>query len=374
MKYIEILEQKGKEYALFDPQRFPKVFAKIKADKKAKIVQLIGTNGKGTTGRCIAEYLFTKGLDVAHFSSPHIQSVHERFWRNQKHLDDVSLEMAHTELVRVLTPTDLEALSYFEYLTLLGFFAFRKCDYFVLEAGLGGEFDSTSSLPIDLQLFTKIAIDHCEFLGESLEEIATTKLNAVKAKAVIGFQEFEQVRMIAKTQVPNAQFLDEKNLAKEDFIQKGEPLFLGENRALAFVALEQLGFSPKADELVQINMFGRLTQLRENIYLDVGHNLSAAKAIGEFFQGKKVIIIYNSYKEKDFLSILSKLKPMISKLLYLPLEGERVANKEDIFSSCKSLDIAVEELAVLEPDKTYLVFGSFLCVEKFLRVWECLER
>lgn len=375
----EILEVKGAEYAPFDPERFPKIFQKVQNRiKTPKTVQLIGTNGKGTTGRFIAQFLEKKGFRVAHFTSPHIEKINERFWRNGELLSDEELENANKRVQELLSSQDLEEISYFEYLTLLCAVSFENEEYLILEAGLGGEFDSTTALPISLQTFTKIGIDHSEFLGESIEEIATTKLRAIKSLSIVAIQDEECVRKIADeiatTKEEQISFVEDANLDVSEFLQKDEPQFLGENRCTAFCALKALGFSLSPKDLLFDAIFGRVTKFRENIYLDVGHNLSAAREIRKYFQGKKVIIIYNSYKDKDYFSIINELQNVGKTFLHIPIFNERIAKREDIETVLKSFGFSYEPLKEIKNSETYVVFGSFLCVEKFLKFWESCER
>ena len=156
---MEFLDKKGQEYAPFEPKRAPEILAllNLTLPKKLKVIHIIGTNGKGSTGRFLALMLYQKGFNVGHFTSPHLLNFNERFWLNGKNLADEILEEAFLELDFTL----LKEASYFEVLTFLAFRVFGDCDYLVLEAGLGGEFDSTTTcFKRDLTLFTHIGIDH----------------------------------------------------------------------------------------------------------------------------------------------------------------------------------------------------------------------
>ena len=93
---------------------------------------------------------------------------------------------------------DLERLSYFEYSNFLAPFIFKDCDFIVLEAGLGGEYDSTSLFKRDISVFTSISYDHIEILGDNLEDIARTKLKTMAKKAVIYEKQDENVLALAK--------------------------------------------------------------------------------------------------------------------------------------------------------------------------------
>ena len=193
------LKNKPLYYNEIDYTRMPRVYAKIKDRVKLpKIIHIIGTNGKGTTGRFLATALYSLGFSTGHYTSPHILEFNERIWRNGKNIATTELEKAHKELLQLLTPEDADALSYFEYTTLLALLCYKECEYVVLEAGLGGEYDATAVFENILTLVTPIDFDHEAFLGSSIEEIATTKLNAVQSAAILARQLHNEVATIAK--------------------------------------------------------------------------------------------------------------------------------------------------------------------------------
>ena len=105
------------------------------------VIHIVGTNGKGSTGRFLAHYLHKKDLKVLHYSSPHIVKFNERIWINGNDVKDEELEVAHKFLQDLYDVEILQKLTYFEYTTLLAFYLSKDFDYLVLEAGLGGEFE-----------------------------------------------------------------------------------------------------------------------------------------------------------------------------------------------------------------------------------------
>ncbi|WP_345992436.1 bifunctional folylpolyglutamate synthase/dihydrofolate synthase [Sulfurimonas sp. HSL-1716] len=371
------LENKPLFYEEIDYERMPRVYAKIRSKlPHAKIIHLIGTNGKGTTGRFLATALFHKGFNVGHYTSPHILKFNERIWKNRSDVTDKELQTAHKKLYKLLDKEDREALSYFEYTTLLAIIVFEGCEYIVLEAGLGGEHDATAVFEKELTLFTPIDFDHQAFLGESIKSIATTKLNAMAKTAVIGFQKHEEVyelaRDIAYKKNANIIFvkdLSSYNIEKIDMIAKNLRLanHLRGNLALAAAALLTLGFDYDADDFADAELFGRLSRVASNVYLDVGHNALAADAISESFAGKKITLVYNTYKDKDFKSILAVLKPIIESVEIIKVNEQRIVEKDILQSVFKELSIPYRDFTTIDKDKEYLVFGSFSVAETFLK-------
>ncbi|MCF6174017.1 MAG: bifunctional folylpolyglutamate synthase/dihydrofolate synthase, partial [Campylobacteraceae bacterium] len=190
MSLVEFLEKKPLYYDEIDYDRMPSAYKSISDKLKLpKIIQIVGTNGKGSTGRFLAQMLKFQNLIVGHYSSPHIIRFNERIWLNGKEVSDDTLEFAHNKLQLMLSKDFIKTLSYFEYTTFLAILIFsEECDYIVLEAGLGGEHDATSIFPKVLSVITPIGYDHEDFLGENINDIATTKLNSIDKKAVISRQ------------------------------------------------------------------------------------------------------------------------------------------------------------------------------------------
>ena len=384
----EFLETKPLYYDKIDYERMPRIYQKIRsALPTPKIIHLIGTNGKGTTGRFLASALLNKGLKVGHYTSPHILKFNERIWLNGADISDEILENTHNKLLVLLEKSDAERLSYFEYTTLLAMVAFAECEYVVLEAGLGGEYDATAVFPKELTLFTPIDFDHIAFLGESIENIATTKLNAMQKTAIIGLQKHSEVYEIAlkiasqkNTKLTFLKESDESFQTKISAISEAMhlPKYLSDNLALAACALEKLGFEFHADDFKNARLFGRLTQIAPNILLDVGHNALAAQAIAETLEGQKFTLIYNTYKDKDFKAILTLLKPIIQDVELLHPEGtthvrnSRIVDQSLLVQTLQELKLTCKAYEAIQDDKNYLVFGSFSVAETFLKEWQKL--
>jgi len=365
----DFLNKKPLFYNEIDYDRMPKCWSEVKEKFKfpKKIVHIIGTNGKGTTGRFLAYYLYKMGYKVGHYTSPHISKFNERIWINGNDIDDENLEEVHQELQNIIPKIYLDRLSYFEYTTLLAMKSFEELDYVILEAGLGGEYDATSVFDRDITLVTPIDIDHQSFLGNTIEEIATTKLNSIKTKAIIGKQIHPEVMQIASHHPSFMQFLSEKELKEiNNFIKDNDfASYLANNLALAlsFIKRENLEFN--LEYLKGIELKGRLQKIYENLYIDVGHNPLAANAIKNEFKNQKINLVYNTYEDKDYGKILSILKPIINKLFIIEVTNDRIANKEDVLYVAKNLDIETFEFNEIENYPT-LVFGSFSVIENFL--------
>lgn len=435
--YLAFLESKGAEYAPFDPTRARRIYDLLKPHiaLPARIIHLIGTNGKGSTGRFITLGLMQKGAKVLHFTSPHIFHFRERFYKNyaletpntpesklesksaqnkaqhtpahraknthatQTHAapdsgsiaSDDELERAH----RFLQKFDfIQEASYFEYATFLALVLAQGSEYFVCEAGLGGEYDSTSVLESDLSVFTPISYDHQEMLGERIEDIATTKLKAMGAHNLIAPQRFPEVMQIAQNIAKNitqdakqnhpknraahltfitpndieSAYQNDKNMRA---YAKNMAHFLQENLVVATQALAFFGIAVDFAHLARFDLPGRAQRIAPNILLDVGHNVDGARCILKIIGEKRIKLVYNAFFQKDVRNILSILKPIISELLIIPVSHPRIMPKQELVGICEELGIKHGEFSHIQDDSEYVVFGSFSVVETFLENTKC---
>ncbi|AOO65767.1 bifunctional folylpolyglutamate synthase/dihydrofolate synthase [Sulfurospirillum halorespirans] len=379
MNLHAFLETKPLFYDEIDYSRMPKAYERIASHYTLpKIIHLVGTNGKGTTGRFLAHMLRANGLHVGHYTSPHILHFNERIWLDGSDVDEVSLEKAHHKLLSWLDPVVAQSLSYFEYTTLLAMVVFSPlCDFVVLEAGLGGEFDATNVFPKCLSIITPIGLDHQAFLGETIEEIAQTKINSATGMIVLAKQYDAKIVPIAhaKSQAFQSQlyevetFFDKPHLeALTGYGMKHQlPLYLQENFKTALCALTILGYDCDLATFSPTILQGRCQRILPNVIIDVGHNVMAAKALVESLGEKKVFLVYNSYKDKDFKTILEVLKPIIEAILVIEIESPRAADQADLYDVAKTLALPISSFEAIQSDKEYLVFGSFSVVEAFLK-------
>lgn len=345
------------------------------------VIHLVGTNGKGSTGRFLAHYLVKKSFKTLHYSSPHILEFNERIWINGKNSLDFELNYASSKLQKYLPENLLEKLTYFEYTTLLAIVLSDGLDYLILEAGLGGEFDASNVVKNNISLITTIDLDHQSFLGDTVEQIARTKMRSVDNKMIIGYQIHKEVLEVANSLVSELkeEFNRDIKIKKlKSFnkysLNKKFASYLKTNLYLVIETLKELNIPIDLKLFDDAKLFGRCQKIASNITIDVGHNPLAAKVLVQEFKNKKVHLIYNSYKDKDFKAVLSILKPIISKITILDIKDERIANKNNMLKICKSLNIVEEEFKEFSEKEEYLVFGSFLVVEKILKDMELYEK
>ena len=392
MSLATFLDGKPLYYKEIDYGRIIRAYDTIKGHLKPfKIIHIIGTNGKGSTGRFLAQILSQNGAKVGHYTSPHIFKFNERFWLNGEVASDEILERAHERLQALLSDEYKIKTSYFEYMTLLSAVLFEGCDYFVCEAGMGGVLDATNVFEKELSIFTPIGFDHTAILGNSIEEISRTKFEAMGARAVLSNDMNEASIAIAKEIASEKgatlsfprEILTKENLNEiANYADKFNlPEFLRSNLTLAYAAAKILDSSIDIKKLGALSLRGRCEKIDSNLYVDVGHNELGAKAVAkkfsqEEFSGKKLTLIYNSFLDKDFKAVLAALKPVIDGVLlyHYHCEGRELGG-ELINKALNELEIShrefepsdMNDIKEAKNGKIYLAFGSFHLAEAFLK-------
>lgn len=385
MILAQFLGSKPLFYDVIDYARFPAAYESIRSFLSLpKLIHIVGTNGKGSTGRFLATAFHRAGKKTGHYTSPHIVRFNERVWMDGEEVSDEILENAHQKLLGLLSSEYAYALSYFEYTTLLAMVVFEECEYVVLEAGLGGEFDATNVFDKILSIFTPIALDHSAFLGNTIESIAATKLRSMQSVALMGKQPYIETKIIAR-QIANEKKTDIKcidGMASPEIkecalhiaIKNDLSDYLRDNLELAMAAYEVLGYTAEKMLFDQKALFGRLTRINDNITLDVGHNVLAARVIAEAFVGQKVTLIYNTYADKDYQEILTILAPIIESVEIIEVDEARIVEQELLESALHNLGIRYCTFQKIREDKKYLVFGSFSVAEAFIKFYTLLEQ
>lgn len=385
MTLDRFLEQKPLYYKEIDYTRMPRAWESIreKVSLPSKIIHVIGTNGKGSTGRFLAHYLGRLGFKTGHYTSPHISRFNERIWIDGNDVEDHVLEENHQRLQQLLEQSFIDSLSYFEYTTLLAMLCFEGCEFVVLEAGLGGEYDATSVFESDLTLITPISMDHQAFLGDDIESIAKTKMRAVRKFGIIGKQTDSKIYKIARAIIRKHSVeifrydhfytTEERTEAKETVKHLGFAPFFKDNLLLALAAAKFFGFEIDFSKMQGVSLQGRCQRLNPYVTIDVGHNAAAAQMLASYFKNKKITLIYNTYMDKDFKLILEILKPIIQKVEILPILNERIVDQKSLETTLALLEIDYSTYHRLEQNRHYLVFGSFTVVEEFLKRYEGVQ-
>jgi dihydrofolate synthase/folylpolyglutamate synthase len=268
----------------------------------------------------MSSILTEKNEKVGLFTSPHIFDFRERIRINGIQIDEAAVVNFCQRVVDL--HLDFEP-SFFEVTFAMAIDHFQRnhCTYAVIETGMGGRLDSTNVLHSNIAVITNIGLDHTQFLGETLPEIAKEKAGIIKSNqpVVIG-QTQEELSAIftqkAISQGAEIYFADQEKLELLDLIEL--PNLQKTNLRTALCALEKLNI-PFSQETIQkalqnlylnTGLFGRLTKVSENplIYLDVSHNQDGIKATLQDIGNRTfdtLHLVYGAAQDKNVSSILS---------------------------------------------------------------------
>ena len=318
--------------------------------KKLKIIQIAGTNGKGSVSRMLSEILIQSGYKTALYTSPHIYKYNERIKINNANISDGDF-LNYLEKIEKKAKKNGIYLTEFELLTAIMFcyFADNKPDIVILETGLGGRFDATNVCSQNLfSIITSISKDHIERLGKTIKKIAYEKAGIIKKscpvivsknnkgrkiieeiakkqKAKI-FYPSKRIRILFENGVNYAQF-DGK---KHEFSLLG--LYQKENLKIVLEAIEVLkikGFKINKKNveiaLKKVNWICRFEWHKDkNLVIDGAHNPSGTKKLREsldfYFPNQKFIWIYGTLKNKDYVQNMKNLFRKRDKIYYFEFD------------------------------------------------------
>jgi dihydrofolate synthase/folylpolyglutamate synthase len=272
-------------------------------------IHLTGTNGKTSTVRMITQLLVAMGLRVGAYTSPHLERVNERLSIDGAPVDDEMLEELLYAVSLVERSVGVDP-SHFEILTAAAFrwFADEAIDVAVVEVGLGGTWDATNVIGADVAVVTNVSIDHQQYLGTTVEEIARDKAGIVKPGATLVLGEtkpsvraFFEARDPGRVLVRDTDFGARNNVlavggrkvdlytpdaAYPDVFVDLHGAHQGDNAAIALAAAESFVDVPLPDDVVAeafatVQSPGRLEIVQRNplILLDGAHNVAGAHAL-----------------------------------------------------------------------------------------------
>lgn len=308
--------------------------------KKLKFIHVAGTNGKGSVCAFLQSILTSGGLKTGKFISPNMIDVCERISVDGENISQKELDLILEKVESAAKEVEQEKGVFptqFEIWTAAAFLYFCKksCDAVVLETGLGGRLDATNIIDSPLLcVITKVDIDHTEYLGNTLEEIAFEKAGIIKEKsAVISAEQSPKVLEVLESTAKKrgCSFLlasSPKNLSHNSLTEifdykelKNLKINLAgihqtQNASLAIEAARFLKISEKAirDGLFTARNIGRFEKLRDNptVIFDGAHNKNGTaaliKAIKRYFPNEKFSFIYAAMADKDIDSSLNCFK------------------------------------------------------------------
>ena len=348
--------------------------------EKLKYIHVAGTNGKGSVCSITASILTEKKYQVGLFTSPHLFDFRERIRVNGAMISEQEV-VAFCETIRN-TKLDFKP-SFFEITFVLAIrhFTNQNCDYVVLETGMGGRLDATNVVNPLVSVITNIGLDHQQYLGNTLKDIAKEKAGIIKEKTpvIIGKKQdevyavFEQVSSEQKAPI---------YIAKESYTDAKLPKYQLENVNTAISALSELHIEC-SEEIIQKSLSNiyintgyqkrmEIVQDKPTIIVDASHNKEGLEItldeIREKYKGK-IYCIFGSTNEREvnagFMNIFNH-----THLYFCTFSNERSKTVEDWNTINVTLNQSIEihtdinplfneVRAKLSPNDVLLVTGSF---------------
>ncbi|MDN3377043.1 MULTISPECIES: bifunctional tetrahydrofolate synthase/dihydrofolate synthase [unclassified Pseudoalteromonas] len=376
-------------------------------DTPSKIILIAGTNGKGTTARCLESLLLAQGYSVGTYASPHLIHYNERVRINGAELDDQFHVDAFDllELGRGETP-----LTYFEFGTLgaLAIFKRHSVDYVLLEVGLGGRFDATNIVTPYASVITTIDLDHKEYLGDTRELVGYDKAGIFRTAtpAIIGDLNIPHTVTDYGTDIAANMYLSGQdfmfNEQAESFswqfnelsYQFEKPGIPCQNAATALTTLAVLDLLPTQevikDCLTNLVVEGRFQQLSTAplVYTDVAHNPESARYLTQKLkhlrdQGFKVHALVAMLADKDKVAVLSEVNAVVDQWHLAGLgcyRGDTVKNLAKAMDNVctdapqtqhQSVEQALNSvLPSIDEQSVLIIFGSFFTVAAAIQYWK----
>ncbi len=332
-------------------------------------IHIAGTNGKGSTAAFISSILMAHGKQVGNFFSPAIEDVHDQIQINRQPAGEKDFDKAMEQLAKVATPlTDFELLTAAAFLILKE----KSPDYIVIEAGMGGRFDSTNVIEPLISIITSISKEHTAFLGDSVKEIAWHKAGIIKLgkPVVLGpLPELARAQIEEIAKEKNTPVLTVQQAYKGPLTLKGKHQEV--NASLAWTAAEQILGQYFEEEkavsgLAQAAIPFRFEEVFPGVIFDGAHNEASIKALVETIQenypNKKIHIVMGLIKGKDYLSILKELENIATRFTFIDFGDERAMPANILFSEniskIKTIQNEYDILPVQEDVEVTIVTGS----------------
>jgi dihydrofolate synthase/folylpolyglutamate synthase len=327
-----------------------------------------GTNGKGSTAAVLAAILQAAGHRVGLYTSPHLIDFRERIRVNGVPIAEQDVAALAGRLKEAMPVTTFP--TFFEFTTAMAFSYFADCgvDVAVVEVGMGGRFDATNVLVPLASAITNVALDHQEYLGETVPAIAFEKAGIIKTSVplVVGHLRPEAAEVIGA--IAHERSAPQYALGQA-FQAHGHPDrfdYAGihqsyrdlscplagqhqlDNAACALALLElgaaHLPSRPDMEEAVrtglrEVHWPGRLEVVEEHptVLLDGAHNPAAAEVVARYLQdfreahpGSRVVLVLGMMRDKDMRSVMKLLFPLADEVILTQARHDRAATVREL--------------------------------------------
>ncbi|MDQ3567227.1 MAG: Mur ligase family protein [Actinomycetota bacterium] len=317
-------------------------------ERDPRIVQVVGTNGKGTTAVALAAALEELGYSAGAYLSPHVLSYTERVMVRGEYVTEETFAAAMGEVIALADDNGVPATQ-FELLTAGALKLFRDfgLDCAVLEAGLGARHDATTAAAPEMVVLTNVGLDHTEYLGETVEEISVEKLASLATAhtLVLGTDDPRIVEVAREECDKTGARIVESADDVDTMFSSGRtalPPYAERNVRIGIRAAEVLtgeSLNKDARERVERRTVGRLPARFERfevrgvpVIVDGGHNVpgldAVIRSVRSVYGDRPLGVVFGVLKDKDIVGMLSRLSDEVHTLVLTRPGNERAADPE----------------------------------------------
>lgn len=333
-------------------------------------IHIAGTNGKGSIASMLASILGRSGYTVGLYTSPHLVRFNERISINGRHITDADVVSAY-EAVKLALKGPRE-LTFFEYSTAMAFYTFgrQKVDWAIIETGMGGRLDATNIIHPVLSIISNISLEHREYLGNTIAQIAFEKggiikentpvITGAKQKSAISvlkdiaykrsapFHRMGEAFRVRRGQDNTFSYFGIHNTEIKHLRTGLQGNHQIDNAAIALASCELLSeLAPNLridkikDSIENSHWPGRLEIVSENpfILLDGAHNIAAARNLSQFlsksFKTSRIILIVGILSDKPYKEMLKSMLSVCTKVILTCPKNDRGLPPETLYSVAK---------------------------------------
>ncbi|MDC0219737.1 bifunctional folylpolyglutamate synthase/dihydrofolate synthase [Verrucomicrobia bacterium] len=351
-----------------------------------KIIHVAGTNGKGSVCAMLESIYRAAGYKTGLYTSPHLVSFRERIQVNREPIAELEV-MQLTECMQALLrkfPAE-QPPTFFEVITVMALehFARARCDIVLLETGLGGRLDATNIVTPIVAVITPIALDHQQYLGETLAQIATEKAGILK----------QGIPALSAPQSPDARAVLEQT-GPITFVEGEHAAALAgkhqrQNAALATATVGALQNTLHVkNEIIETGLanvhWPARGQVFENsgrkLLLDAVHNPAGAQTLRgmltELHPGQRPTLLLGVLADKNWEQMVGILAPVAARVVCVPVSSERTLPPDELANACrqqKDCEVVAAEslkegLAAVGKDDFVVISGSIYLLGEAMKI------
>ncbi len=358
-----------------------------------KVITVAGTNGKGSCVAALESILLAAGYRVGSYTSPHFIDYNERICLNGQSVSDQTICAAFERIESVRGDT---SLTYFEFGTLAALLIMDQADLdvVVLEVGLGGRLDAVNLIDTDIAIVTSLALDHQDWLGDDLNQIAAEKAAIARSGRPLIYGDVTPVPglLVAAGEIGAQLLLNGRDFSLTEFNVPANTTLPPCSVACAVQAVKLIDTSlPDAtieQGLQEVNLLGRFQQVDlegVRLILDVAHNPQATELLAQRLRtqklpsvDQKIIAVSGIMADKDIPAMFLPLVPLVKDWFFCDIPGQPRAadarklstllynvngsNEVNVVESKSPVAALQAALANANIGDSVVVFGSFFTV------------